>query len=168
VKLSTADPIPAGKIDVDGVSYDVWHFRDVPNGSIDAFLRLRPEAEHMLDAEHLVAHPEVMVSAFRFYAPTVPAEALAKLAERPIRLYEGYVTLLGVAQVDPLLLTAGRAERLRRATTAPSTSSTSTASAAGSPLPSGGTTASASASPSGRRSRTSTRTKGSPRSAPST
>lgn len=154
VKLSTADPIPADTIELDdGTTHAVWNYHDVPNGSLDAYLRLRDGAEHLLDGDYLIQHPEVMVAFIEFHAPTIPQETLAKLAERPMRLHSTYIALLGVAHADPLILAAAKAERRRRMTGA-ATGSTSTDSAPSSPATSDGPTPSASESPSDKASPT--------------
>lgn len=163
MKLSTADPIPVDTIELDdGTKHAVWNYADVPNGSLDAYLRLRDGAEHLLDPEYLIAHPEVMVAFIEFHAPTIPKEAIAKLAELPMRLHSTYVALLAVAQADPFTLTAARAA-LRRKTTGAATGSTSTDSGSSSLPTSDGLTASASESPSAKASPTSRRTKASAR-----
>ncbi len=162
LKLSTADPIPASSIDVDGVEHAVWNYYDVPNGGMDAYLRLRGDAENLLDDEHLIGHPELMLAFIEFHAPTIPKETLAKLAERPLKLHSTYVALLGVAQADPLILAAARAAMRKRATAA-ATASTSTDSAPSSPATSDGATPSPSESPFDKASPTSTPTKGSGR-----
>lgn len=168
MKLSTADPIPADTIELDdGTTHAVWNYADVPNGSLDAYLRLRDSAEHLLDADYLIAHPEVMLAFIEFHAPTIPKETLSKLADRPMRLHSTYVTLLGVAHADPFTLAAAKAE-LRRKTTAADTGSTSTDSEPSLPPTSDGQTPSASESLSDKDSPTSTRTKGSARRSRST
>lgn len=155
MKLSTADPIPVDTIELDdGSTHAVWNYHDVPNGSLDAYRRLADgAAEHLLDPDYLIAHPEVMVAFIEFHAPSIPKETLAKLAERPMRLHSTYVALLGVAQADPFKLRAARAE-LRRRMTAGASASTSTDSAASSPPTSDGPTSSASESPSDKASPT--------------